>query len=518
MHIHRHLVWPVLVTIGYLFLMHLRGLNGQLLSDSFSLIYTCHSWQQADQMGHQLLSLFYRSTNEAGGSFMFRPLAIAALCGDYILWGEQAFAHKLIQLLWHLGNGILLFVLLIKVCRFYQLNPLFATVTACLFLVSHLTPEVSVWVAGRFDVMVQTFMFLCLYTYWAHKRFWALFFLVLALFSKESAMVIVPILISLSFFRQYGQPGAFKAISRECGLFIVLLVLYLIYRWIIFGQTSQVYPQDGSLFERILSHTQTFPVFLWRTVFAAVDQIILSWLYLLLILGLWIYSLYSAYRHQLLRLWFFTASGIVIVLLALLTQVGSGESSGTGARLLYIVIPWLMALLSLPLLFKRERYHRVAMTVFLLLTVLMHCWVVQQWTTASQVSKKIINRVPELAQSVDQDNWSLLLVPDHIGAALLARNAQGAMVMPPFQRRPYIDAVVPFVWYDLNLWYARVNNQFVLKNNRRPNHLNPQPQWAFCYTQGGEFIRSQLSDNIFESKSAWRSFWENMVIQNKCYH
>ena len=111
--------WLILGTIAYLFFMHLGSINGQLLSDSFSLIYNCYGWQQADQMSDGLLSLFYRSTNEAGGSFMFRPLAIASLCGDYVLWGEQAFAHKLIQLLWHIGNGVLLYVLLAKVVRYY---------------------------------------------------------------------------------------------------------------------------------------------------------------------------------------------------------------------------------------------------------------------------------------------------------------------------------------------------------------------------------------------------------------
>lgn len=254
--------WLVLSAIAYLFIMHLGSLDGQLLSDSLALIHTCHRWYQTDQLGQQLLSLFYRSTNEAAGSFIFRPLAIASLCGDYLLWGEQAFAHKLTQLLWHCGNGVLLYVLLARVCRYYQLDVRFAAVTACLFLLSHLTPEISVWVAGRFDVLVQTCMFLSLYAFWAQRRIWALLFLFLALLSKESAMVIVPMLVSLTVLRRWGQPGAIKTISRECWLFIALLIIYLLYRWFIFGQTSQVYPQAGSLIERTLSHIETFPVFL----------------------------------------------------------------------------------------------------------------------------------------------------------------------------------------------------------------------------------------------------------------
>jgi hypothetical protein len=294
MQFHRHSIWLVLGTIVYLVFMHLSSLNGQLLSDSFSLIYTCYSWQQTDQMGQQLLSLFYHSSNEAGGSYMFRPLAIASFCGDYLLWGEQAFAHKMIQLLWHVGNGVLLFVLLARVCRHYQLDVRFAAVTACLFLLSHLTPEISVWVAGRFDALVQTFMFLCLYAFWAQKRIWALIFLSLGLLSKESAMVIVPMLISLSFFRHWGKLGGVKKISREIGLFIILLGLYLLYRWYIFVQSTQVYPQAGSNFERVMSHATTLPTFLWRTQFAAIDQIIASWLYIILMLGLIGYSYYRA--------------------------------------------------------------------------------------------------------------------------------------------------------------------------------------------------------------------------------
>jgi len=514
---YRHSIWLVLITIVYLFFIHLGSINGQLLSDSFSLIYNCYGWQQADQMSDGLLSLFYRSTNEAGGSYMFRPLAIASFCTDYLLWGEQAFAHKLIQLLWHVGNGVLLYVLLLRVCRYYQLNGRFAAVTACLFLLSHITPEISVWVAGRFDALVQAFMFLCLYTFWAHKRFLALLFLGLALLSKESAIMIVPMLISLSFFRHWGNPGCVKTISRETGMFVILLGLYLVYRWVIFGQTTQVYSQTGDIFERILTHATTFPTFLWRMLFAAVDQLILSWFYLVLMLALFGYSFYRAQQQQLLRLWFFMASGIGFILLALLTQVGPGESSGTGARLLYIAIPWQMALLSLPLLFDTGRIYRIIMTGFLLLTTLMHCMVIQQWITASQVSKKVVNLVPVMAQSVDQDNWSLLLVPDHIGAALLARNAQAAMVLPPFQRQVYLDSVVPFIWRDLELWRERINTSFVQQFKTNSDQPNKQPLYAFCLSGQTGLVKQVISEDDFKSPQDWQSFWKKLINEHRCY-
>jgi hypothetical protein len=509
--------WLVVATIAYLFFMHLGSLNGQLLSDSFSLIYNCYGWHQADQMAQELLSLFYRSNNESGGSFMFRPLAIASLCGDYLLWGEQAFAHKLIQLLWHVGNGILLYVLLARVSRQYQLDVRFASVTACLFLLSHLTPEISVWVAGRFDALVQTCLFLCLYAFWAQKRFLALLFLILALLSKESAIMIVPMLISLSFFRHWGEPGSVKKISQESGLFIILLILYFIYRWIIFGQTTQVYPQSGGLIERFMSHAMTFPTFLWRTMFASVNQTVVSWLYVVLLLSLFGYSLYVARKYQILRLWFFVASGIAIVLLALLTQVGAGESSGTGARLLYIMIPWQVALLSLPLLFDSSRIYRLFLLGFLLLGTLMHCWVIQQWTTASQVSKNIVRAVPEMAASVDKDNWSLLLVPDHIGPALLARNAQGAMVLPPFQQQAYLDSVVPFIWRDLELWRERANSSFVNQFKNNSEQANERPLYAMCWSRQGGYVKQVIKDKDFKSKLVWQSYWENLINSNACY-
>lgn len=510
--------WLILGTIAYLFFMHLGSINGQLLSDSFSLIYNCYGWQQADQMSDGLLSMFYRSTNEAGGSFMFRPLAIASLCGDYVLWGEQAFAHKLIQLLWHIGNGVLLYVLLAKVVRYYQLDTRFAAVTACLFLLSHLTPEISVWVAGRFDALVQTFMFLCLYAYWSQKRIWALCFLTLALLSKESAMVIVPMLVSLSCFRHWGKPNGLMTISRESGLFIILLGLYLVYRWFIFGQTTQVYSQSGDLFERIMSHAITFPTFLRHTLLGAVDHLMLCGVYLVLMLGLYGYSFYRARQRQMLRLWLFVASGIVIILTALLTQVGPGESSGTGARLLYIVIPWQMALLSLPMLYETRRSYRFVMLGFLLVATWMHCLVLQQWIAASQISKKLVSQVPDMAQSVDQDNWSLLLVPDHIGPALLARNAQAAMVLPPFQKQVYLNSVVPFIWRDLELWRERVNTSFVQQFKTNSDQPNKQPLYAFCLSGQTGLVKQAISEDDILSPQEWQSFWKKLINDHRCYH
>lgn len=517
MRFNQHSGLLVVGILVYLFMMHLASINGQLLSDSVSLIYTCHSWQQTDQMMHQLLSLFSRSSNEAGGSFMFRPLAILSLCTDYMLWGENAYAHKLIQLLWHLGNGVLLYVLLAKVCRHYQLNVHFAALTACLFLLSHLTPEISVWLAGRFDVLVQTCMLLSLYAFWAHRRLLGLFWFLLALLSKESAMLIAPMIISLSFFRHWGTPGWLKKITLETWLYIVLLLLYFIYRWFIFGQSTQVYPQGGDIFDRLIGHAATFPLFLWHTLFAAVNQTSLSVIYLIVMLVLCVYSFVQARRHNVLRLWLFLVSGMVIVLLALLTQMGAGEKAGTGARLFYIMIPWQAALLSLPVLFKKTLSYRIGMLVLLLLTGLMHCLVIKQWTTASQIAKSITHGIPEMAESVDKDNWALLLIPEQIGPALLGRNAQGGLAVEPIQKQHYLDSVVPFIWRDLEQWRERANSAFVTAFKSNSDEPNEYPKYAFCMLKQGGYKQQTLRRDIFISAEVWRRFWEDFVNDSQCH-
>ncbi len=501
-----------------MFWAHWPILTGHFLSDSFSHIYNCYNWSQSHQLIERLTALFYSSINVEGGADMYRPLGIASYCLDYMLWGVEPFYHKLTQLLFHIFNGLLFFTLSQKITAQYKLPSRFALIAATFYLLSPLSPEVSGWVATRSDVLVQTFMFLALYSAWCYRRIWTIGFLLLALLSKESAIVIIPMLVGLSWFRQ--SESIYNRIIqtlKDCWPYIVLFGVYLLFRLFIFGQATDVYAKDQALMDRYIGNLLRFPNTLQRLAFGPFRESLLSYLCMFLTGILMALSLWSCLRPKKIKLWLFVFSSILVVLLALMTQFSSTDKSGGGARVLYILIPWLSALVCLPLLTRAGVVYKIVLTGFFIVSLVLYQKVINQWTNASQISKKILLNVPDVAMDISQDDWSLLLIPEHVDAALLGRNAQGAFVLPPFQQHRYLDSIVPFIWDDLELWRNRINDNFVttFKNNSKSPNLVPKQ--VYCVQENGALFGFPLTPQDTETPQQWHSFWRQAIEDNGCY-
>jgi len=513
--------YPALILIapvGYLFWAHWPIITGQFLSDTFSHIYNCYDWSQNQQLGQKLAALFLRSINEEGGADMYRPLGIASYCLDYMLWVVEPYYHKITQLLFHIFNGLLFFVLVQKVTDYYKFTSHFALIATALYLLSPLSPEVSSWVATRFDVLVQTFMLLALYSAWCYRRVWTLLFLVFALLSKESAIVIIPMLVSLSWFRQSREfSNRIIQTLKDSWLYIALLLVYLLFRLFVFGQATDVYVKDLSLFDRFIGNALQFPTTLQKLAFGPFHGSLLSILFMSLVAVLILLSLWHCMRTKTLNIWFFIFSSVSLVLLALITQFSSTDKSGGGARVLYILIPWLCGLVSLPILSRTGVTYKIVLVCFFITSLIFHNRIIKQWNDGAQLSALIMQNVPAVAVDISEDDWTLLLIPEHLGAALLGRNAQGGYVLPPFQNNRYLDSIVPFIWSDLELWRNRINEGFVVTFKENSMSPNPSPKQVFCIQKNGTFVGFPITYNELKSSPNWLSFWRNAIKSKGCY-
>ncbi|KAA3643700.1 MAG: hypothetical protein DWP95_04995 [Proteobacteria bacterium] len=245
---------------------------------------------------------------------------------------------------------------------------------------------------------------------------------------------------------------------------------------------------------------------------SGLSQLWLGLTAVLICMGIW-----RSYRARKSAVVYLLGFNVVIILMALLTQFNTTDISGGGARVLYIMTPWLVTAICLAWLYDKTVIFRSMLLGYFVLTAILHHKILAQWSTAASVSNEIVDAVPGAIKEIADDDWALLLVPEYIGAALLARNAQGAMVSPPFQNKPYLDTLVPFIWRDLELWRERANSAFVKQFKSNSNQPNEQPLYAFCVAVQGGFVQQEISRDAFKSQQVWQAFWQNLIKQNNCY-
>jgi tetratricopeptide (TPR) repeat protein len=143
---------------------------------------------------------FYLDTT---GTAFYRPLPAVSYMFDAQVGGEEPWIYHLTNLFIHILTTIVLFFFLIKLnirkdiafllSLFFSINPLFANAVA--------------WVPGRVELLLCLFSLLSLITFIEysqnHKNSWfylhSLVFL-LALFSKETAVLLPVLILSLLFF------------------------------------------------------------------------------------------------------------------------------------------------------------------------------------------------------------------------------------------------------------------------------------------------------------------------------
>lgn len=456
----------LLAAMSLVVVLHLPALGGGFTSDSLALAANCSypttitDWWQwiAAQFAH----------GQGLGSHYYRPLVTLGFCADYAVFGLYAPGWHGVQLLLHLLNGVMVYRLMRLLLPITPELPWAAPLAALVFWLSPAAPEVSIWIAGRYDGLALLFSLLALESMLKLRVLASVIWLLLALASKESAMV-TPALLGLSAWwaidRRDAQLSALRKIGRALWLWtpcLLVFVAYLGLRWHIFGTPFSIYAAE--LKPSPISWLEKLPVLgqillpTWRTQPLPYHGF---WLLMALLMGL---ALVAAAALPVLRktcllsgTWLLLACG------GLLPHIQVASSSGEGIRLLYAsgayfaltITPALALLLSSPS--WRARMLAWTLTGLTLATLGAAQYPAQRdWSYAVHYVPRLQQSMRELADTVAATDWVLVLVPDHIGTALVARNGQGALVLPPYQPKPLLGQVAPFIAPGLPRWHQRI--------------------------------------------------------------
>lgn len=141
-----------------------------------------------------------------GGGEYYRPLLIVSYLMDKFVWGlEESFMH-LENILFHLCNTLLVFVIARRACQLKKLDSTWTPFLAALFFAIHpINTEPINWIAGRTDLLAGFFVFISM---WLLMRgsvsWWVSFFaagcLFLGCLAKETAIFFLPAALLLPFF------------------------------------------------------------------------------------------------------------------------------------------------------------------------------------------------------------------------------------------------------------------------------------------------------------------------------
>ncbi|HHT9142816.1 MAG TPA: tetratricopeptide repeat protein [Candidatus Wujingus californicus] len=227
--------------------------NGFVYDDSVTIVNNCliKSWNNF----HNVFSFNYFILS---GELSYRPVVTLTYFIDYFIWGTKSTGFHLTNIFLQLANSLLLYVLIKQITKSSKI----ALISALLFTTHPVLTETVNSISYREDLLAVFFSIIAFILflksdnrilgknkfiiYYAASLVSYLF----ALFSKEVAITLLPILILLNIF--YSSPGTTlqTILIRIKGIYIGYFLITCAYLTIQFGIFRNVYvrldqPQQG---------------------------------------------------------------------------------------------------------------------------------------------------------------------------------------------------------------------------------------------------------------------------------
>ncbi len=202
---HRKFIW-LIILIGLLTFANCL-FNDFVGDDEVLVVHNSFydHWQnfgrlfQSDYITQSNILFEKKSGDFHSGSVAYRPFLSATYFLDAALWQKNPFGYHLTNVVLHLLNSILVYFLVYALTQ----NAIVAVFSSILFCVHPLKAEPVCAIAYRHDVLASFFVLLSVHCFTKYTQFqnrWryyggTILFYILAIFSKESAIVLPAILL-----------------------------------------------------------------------------------------------------------------------------------------------------------------------------------------------------------------------------------------------------------------------------------------------------------------------------------
>ena len=196
--------------------------------------------------------------------FMYRPLLLTTFALDYALWGQNATAFRVTNLLIHTAAaaafGALFFVLLG--------TRVGASLAALLFLLHPIHSEAVNYISARSDALVALLFFLAAVGALRYRSRWVEGAYAAALLVKSVAITLLPMLAMLRGWESESGPESGSKARREFNLrdYLGIAALSVVYLGILWGtrflrHSSEVFPRSPTA--EIWTQVKALVYYLW---------------------------------------------------------------------------------------------------------------------------------------------------------------------------------------------------------------------------------------------------------------
>src|SRR5215472_283169 len=155
---------------------------------------------------------------------LFRPVTFATYALNWAAGGVHPWGYHLLNVLLHVAVTLLLYLVLKLLLERESESAALAWVTACLFAVHPIHTEAVASIVGRSELLAAGFLLAAWYLHLRDRAVLSLVCFPLALLSKESAIVFLPLALAGDWARGQWKPlRQYLGISAISAAYLVLL-------------------------------------------------------------------------------------------------------------------------------------------------------------------------------------------------------------------------------------------------------------------------------------------------------
>jgi hypothetical protein len=495
------------------------ALKGALLSDDIAIIHWLLDWEQKRGLWTTIAAKFGEGLDVP--SHYYRPLALVSYGIDARLSGWSPLAWHATTFALHLINS----ALVMRIALHLHGDAPRALAAAAIFVFFPLSAEVSIWSAGRYDALALTGMLIAVYGHlrasgYDRWRWLSLAGFVLGLTAKEAAMTTPGLLVLASFLRsdvgELWLDRCLRTLRENIGA-VVIFFAYLGFRYALFGSALQVYPNTdpghaigpAEIIERLWALT-----IIPRAVFAPAPW--LGALCLSVSLVCLAAAAITAWRaRRFADTWLLPLAWCALSLLALVPHLEHVMRTGEGGRFYYATGAWFALCAAGAVGLWRGRAQVVVLVLIAGSFAIVQRPLLNAWRDAGAAMHALVPELERVANSLPEDAFALVMVPDHLGPVPFARNAQGGIVLPPLQSKPLLPKLVPFLPHAIAQWPSRIEGGLVAQLKSDPN-AKPRLDAAFCYdADHHQLIRAEITPD-WRNPDTFEAEWRNFVTNSPC--
>jgi hypothetical protein len=220
--------------------------------------------------------MFYRIEAQASMPYdfrVFRPLRTAQYALLHFLGGKaepQPWIFHLANIIWHAAAAMLLFSAASRLFQMWGQNlseeasRRWALLVALGFAVHPVVSEVVCWAKSLDDIMAAVFTLAALRELlkpngWAKNLAWSLFYFLLAVYSKESA---VPFAVIPFFVLRHSKKWPWQKCFVATSGFLAMAAVYMAHRHFVIGRSSQTEPISGTYAQTLIDMFPVAPEYL----------------------------------------------------------------------------------------------------------------------------------------------------------------------------------------------------------------------------------------------------------------